>query len=113
MHHSLAEAAPAKPPVVPEGDRRTRTLEVSTLTAAVLEVFRYGDGRCGARLNAFVDGLGHRVVLVELSPRDHERACLSLLQVGALVRCSGVLVGDGQCLLDGGGLELLIADDRA
>ena len=92
---------------------RPRSRRLLALTAVVLGVWRHSDGRHGARLNAYVDGLGHRTLSVELTAHDYAQAVASLQHPGVLVRCSGVLVDADPCphLLAAEGLQLLIPDD--
>jgi hypothetical protein len=113
MIHMLAEAEPRPPYAVIDDGRRTDLLEIDTLTAVVLGVWRYCDGRYGARLNAYVDGRGHRTLQVELTAEGYAQAVESMQHPGVLVRCSGVLVDEGHCahLLATEGLHLLVPVD--
>lgn len=95
MIHMLVEAQPCPPYAIVDDDRRTTTLENNTLTAIVISAWQHSNGRRGARLNAFVDGLGHRMVHVDLTPEDYERAVSTLQCPGTLVRGTGVLVDEG------------------
>ena len=109
----LAEAEPRPPYVDIDETRHIGTLGIDTLTGVVLAVWRYGDGRQGARLNAYVDGLGHRTLQVELTPEGYERARSALQRPGVLVRASGMLVGGRERphLLALEDLRLLAPDD--
>lgn len=109
MIHSLAEAEPCPSPVVLSDDRHTATLEIHALTAAIVSLRRQG-GEHQARLNAFVDGLGHRMVHVELTPLEYARAASTLQSPGTLLRCSGVLRPEGSALrlLRPHGLQVLV-----
>jgi hypothetical protein len=113
MVHMLAEAEPRPPYEVIPNDRHIEARELDTLTAVVLGVWRYSDGRQGARINAYVDGRGHRTLQVELPPEDYDRAVESLQRPGVLLRCSGVVVDHGPCphLLAAEGLQLLVPHD--
>lgn len=109
MIHSLAEAEPCPPPVVLSDDRHAATLEIHALTAAIVSLRRH-DGHHHARLNAFVDGVGHRTVHVELTPLEYAHAASTLQSPGTLVRCSGVLRPEGSALrlLRPHGLQILV-----
>lgn len=113
MFQVLAEVEPRPPYAIIDDGRRVDALEINTLTGVVLEVCRYGNGRYGARLNAYVDGLGHRTLHVELTPEGYHQAATSMQQRGVLVRCSGMLVDEAAhphlVALDG--LQLLLPDD--
>lgn len=113
MFQVLAEVEPRPPYAIIDDGRRVDALEINTLTGVVLEVCRYGNGRYGARLNAYVDGLGHRTLHVELTLDDYHQAAMSMQRAGVLVRCSGMLVDEGphphMLALDG--LQLLLPDD--
>ena len=113
MFHALAEVEPRPPYAIIDDGRHVDALEINTLTGVVLEVCRHGDGRYGARLNAYVDGLGHRTLHVELSLEGYERAITCLERTGVLVRCSGLLVDEGPYphLLAVDDLQLLLPDD--
>jgi hypothetical protein len=95
MIHMLVEAQPCPPYALVDDDRRVTPLEIDTLTAIVISAWQHSNGRRGARLNAFVDGLGHRMVHVDLTPEDYERAVATLQCPGTLVRGTGVLVDEG------------------
>lgn len=113
MFQALAEVEPRPPYAIIDDGRRVDTLELNTLTAIVLEVYRYGNDRYGARLNAYVDGVGHRTVLVELTLEGYHQAAACLHRHDVLVRCSGMLVDEGPHphLLALDGLQLLLPDD--
>jgi hypothetical protein len=115
MIHMLVEAQPCQPYALVTDERRTATLEIDTLTAVILSVWQHSDGRRGARLNAFVDGLGHRMVHVELDPDDHHHAIASLRSPGTLVRCAGILIDDDThtFLHTTQRVQFLVPDDRA
>ena len=113
MIQVLAEAEPRPPCSNIDEGRHIDVLELDTLTAVVLGVWRHSDGRCGARLNAYVDGVGHRILHVELTAEGYARAVCALQSPGVLVRCSGMLVDGGghPHLLALEGLQLLAPDE--
>jgi hypothetical protein len=113
MIQVLAEAEPRPPHTDIDETRHIGTLGVDTLTAVVLDVWRHSDGRHGARLNAYVDGLGHRTLQAELTAEGYDRALGALQRPGVLVRCSGMLVGgsDRPHLLALDELRVLAPDD--
>jgi len=113
MIHVLAEAEPRPPHADIDEARHIGTQGIDTLTAVVLDVWRHSDGRYGARLNAYVDGLGHRTLQVELNAEGYARALSSVQCPGVLVRCSGILVDGGEHphLLALEDLRMLIPDD--
>jgi len=110
MIHVLAEAEPDPPPAILDDGPRPSTIELSTLTAALVSLRYDHGGRRVARLNAFVDGLGHRTVDMDLTLREHDRLFSILLCPGPLVRCAGVLVPEGTHfrLLHPQGLQILM-----
>jgi hypothetical protein len=113
MIQVLAEAEPRPPyPDIDDG-RHIDTLGLETLTAVVLDAWRHSEGRYGARLNAYVDGVGHRTLHVELTAEGYDQAVESLQRPGVLIRCSGMLVDEGEHphLLALEGLQLLSPDD--
>jgi hypothetical protein len=113
MIQVLAETEPRPPHTGIDEARHIGTLGIDTLTAVVLAVWRHSDGRYGARLNAYVDGLGHRLLQVELTAEGYDRALSALQRPGVLVRGSGMLVGGHALphLLALEDLRLLAPDD--
>lgn len=113
MFQALAEVEPRPPYAIIEDGRRVDALEINTLTGVVLEVCRYGHDRYGARINAYVDGLGHRTLHVELTLEGYHQAAASMTRRDVLVRCSGMLVDESPHprLLALDGLQLLLPDD--
>lgn len=113
MIHVMGEAEPHPPSTVVGHEPRTVVRETSSITAVVLSVWRHSDGRRGARVNAYVDGLGHRTLVVELTADGYAQAVSTLQRVGVLVRCSGVLVDEGPCphLVTTERLQLLVPQD--
>jgi hypothetical protein len=113
MIQVLAEAEPRPPCSDIDIGRHIDVLELDTLTAVVLDAWRHSNGRCGARLNAYVDGVGHRTLHVELDAEGYDRIVSALQSPGVLVRCSGMLVDGGEHphLLALEGLQLLVPND--
>lgn len=97
MTHVMGEAEPRPPCPVVDHQPRTAVLELSSLTAVVVSVWRHSNGHGAAHLNAYVDGLGHRTLRVELTDDGYHQAIATLLRPGVLIRCTGVLVDQGPC----------------
>jgi hypothetical protein len=97
MIHMMGEVEPRPPSPAVDPDRRTAVREIRTITAVVLSAWRHSNGRGAARLNAYVDGLGHRTLHVELTRDGYDQVVATLQRPGVLIRCSGMLVDQGPC----------------